>query len=798
VELEHPEPFAARWRARWVWDRPPAIAFETMSKPVDADPTDHVALFRRVVVLEVVPASAPARIWVDGRHVLRVNGVEVARGPVRSEPRQAHYDVVDLAPHLVVGENVIAIVARRFGTPTSWWVPVPPSYSLGVGSLAFEAVIGDEWVVTDRSWRAVPGEAWTPVALPDGPAALPLECFDARNHPYGWDRPGFDDTAWGKAFEITPVHGGGGASVHPPSEPFGMLRPPVRGSFPGGDRHEASLLERRTIPVGAAGADPVRSVHDAEAGTVEGEPAEAERMLFDLGRTAAGTVSLRVTGAAPGTIVDVAASEHLDRTGRIAPLGQLAGFRYVCRGGESTEAFETLEVIGTRYLLAVVRTPEGSPAPELGLAVDDRLRPRPEGASFECSDPLLNRVHSVGLRTVDLCALDAYVDCPTREQRAWTGDSVVHQMVDLTSNPDWSMAIWHPQLAVAPRTDGMLAMAVASDFAAADQMFIPDWPLHWLHSVHNLYRYTGDRDLVAELLVPAERMMRWFESYLGDDGLLHDVSGWVLVDWASVYVSGCSSILNGLWARALEELTEMARWLGNEGTAVWADRRYEGVKGGFDVFWDEGRGSYVDHVVDGVARRPMSQHAGAAALAAGLVPADRVGRVLDRILDRSRLLRHSFVMYPSTPDGPDDGHMYVALGYPEPTWDVEEAVIEAEPFFRYLVHDAVARAGRPELIADLCRDWKVFLDAGHESWPECWTGGTNCHGWSSTPTRDLIVHTLGITPAEPGYASVRVVPNLGDLEWARATVPTPHGPVTVEAHADGRLVVDSPVPVVRR
>ena len=221
------------------------------------------------------------------------------------------------------------------------------------------------------------------------------------------------------------------------------------------------------------------------------------------------------------------------------------------------------------------------------------------------------------------------------------------------------------------------------------------------------------------------------------------------------------------------------------------------MKAGFDVFWDEGRGSYVDHVVDGVARRPMSQHAGATALAAGLVPADRVDRVLDRILDRSRLLRHSFVMYPSTPDGPDDGHMYVALGYPEPTWDVEEAVIEAEPFFRYVVHDAVARAGRPDLIADLCRDWKVFLDAGHESWPECWTGGTNCHGWSSTPTRDLIVHTLGITPAEPGYASVRVVPALGDLDWARATVPTPHGPLTVEAHADGRLVIDSPVPVVR-
>jgi hypothetical protein len=28
-------------------------------------------------------------------------------------------------------------------------------------------------------------------------------------------------------------------------------------------------------------------------------------------------------------------------------------------------------------------------------------------------------------------------------------------------------------------------------------------------------------------------------------------------------------------------------------------------------------------------------------------------------------------------------------------------------------------------------------------------------------------------------------------------VPTPHGPITVEAHGDGRVEVDSPVPVVR-
>ncbi|WP_214321122.1 alpha-L-rhamnosidase C-terminal domain-containing protein [Nonomuraea sediminis] len=64
---------------------------------------------------------------------------------------------------------------------------------------------------------------------------------------------------------------------------------------------------------------------------------------------------------------------------------------------------------------------------------------------------------------------------------------------------------------------------------------------------------------------------------------------------------------------------------------------------------------------------------------------------------------------------------------------------------------------------------------------------------AATSARDLLVHTLGITPAEPGYASVRIAPRLGDLAWARGSVPTPHGPVSVEV--DGtRVRVDSPVP----
>jgi hypothetical protein len=59
----------------------------------------------------------------------------------------------------------------------------------------------------------------------------------------------------------------------------------------------------------------------------------------------------------------------------------------------------------------------------------------------------------------------------------------------------------------------------------------------------------------------------------------------------------------------------------------------------------------------------------------------------------------------------------------------------------------------------------------------------------------MVFYTLRVTPAEPGYTTARIAPRLGRLSWARGTVPTPRGLITVEATADS-VTIDSPVPVV--
>jgi hypothetical protein len=112
----------------------------------------------------------------------------------------------------------------------------------------------------------------------------------------------------------------------------------------------------------------------------------------------------------------------------------------------------------------------------------------------------------------------------------------------------------------------------------------------------------------------------------------------------------------------------------------------------------------------------------------------------------------------------------------------------------YVVHDAVVLAGKADLLPDLHRRWSRFLVDGYDTLGECWTSGTHVHGWSSTPTRDMIFYTLGITPAEPGYLRARIAPRLGRLGWARGSAPSPHGLISVDVTREA-VTIDSPVPV---
>lgn len=514
-----------RWRGHWI--RVPEDPVEPhppfASTVSPAAPEAH-GLFRKTLHLDSVPERVPARATADSRYALFVNGREVSRGPIRSQPRRLHYDLFDLAPYLRPGANVLALYVKYYGTPKSYWMPAVPNMTLGrTGVMVFEADLGAAgWLVSDGSWKARKADAWTGDWRDDAGdligAGIPVEVFDARRFPHAWRDSGFDDGAWGAAQLVPAMHIGGFARTQPPTDPYGPLYPrpiaPLEGETrtPAGGRVEtlAGAVDAEIgSPVGrveaAAGLPVSTAAEIAELPLTADVPVGgAVRVVIDMGRIVSGLVQFALDAPA-GMVLDLSYVEELV-TGPSGQIGAHAGTRYVARGED--DRFELFDSNGFRYACILVHGARGRVVLE-DFSVRELLYPWREGADFACDDEELNRIFRAGVRTVQLNSHDAFIDCPTREQRAWVGDAVVHQMVHLATNGDWRLARHYLTLGNSPRPDGILPMSVVGDIEASGGITIPDWSLHWVHGVHNLYRFTGDRDAVKTLLPTVERVLRW-------------------------------------------------------------------------------------------------------------------------------------------------------------------------------------------------------------------------------------------------------------------------------------------------
>ena len=487
------------WHTRWIWAGSSALVpVSVQTTRLDADASRRVVLLRTTVVLDgAVPDHVPARVTADSRYVLWVNGTEVARGPVRSNPSLLRYDEVDLAPHLRPGRNTIAAVARFYGQATPWWHPAPPTWGLGAGAFLFEADLGDRSIVSDASWKALVTEG---DEAHDGSilSALPVELADGRRLPVGWTSPDFDDGPWLSAEPLAVHHIGFGGSHHPPSHPYGPLLP----------RPIAFLTDRQRAPAylslwtGAGAAlvdDPVRAGRgrrprvaparldlpgDAEPLDIEPPTDGVTVVHVDFGEIVAGTVELEVDAPA-GPRFDVMCAEGAERRRHVA--ARRAAQRLPLRSRRGTDdRFETFDPVGLplrRGLGARPRRWCASPS----SPCTSGTYPRPEGPYFACSDPLLD--DDLARRAAHRRPLLARRLPRLPDARAARLDRRLRRAPDGRPRDQRRLApraLARRARRASPRPDGMLPMAVAGDIEHADCTVIPDWALHWVHALCNL------------------------------------------------------------------------------------------------------------------------------------------------------------------------------------------------------------------------------------------------------------------------------------------------------------------------
>jgi alpha-L-rhamnosidase len=268
-----------------------------------------------------------------------------------------------------------------------------------------------ERVCTDRSWRATTG----PILASD---LYDGETYDARLEHPGWSSPDYDDRDWMPVQTI---------------------------------EHDMTTLVAPTSP-------PVRRIETLAPLAILTSP--SGRTLLDFGQNLVGRLRLTVRGTA-GQMVTLRHAEVLEH-GELCtrPLRTAqATDRYILRG-EGEETWEPRFTFhGFRYAEV-----EGWPGE---LRIGDILAvichsDLERTGWFECSDPLLNRLHENVVWSMRGNFFSLPMDCPQRDERlGWTGDiQVFAPTACFLYNSAGFLASWLADLAAEQGEDGMVPYVV--------------------------------------------------------------------------------------------------------------------------------------------------------------------------------------------------------------------------------------------------------------------------------------------------------------------------------------------------
>ncbi len=734
-------------------------------------PRNEWCYFRKIFDLSSAPATANLRIFADSRYRLFVNGAYIARGPARSDPRFQSFDIIDIAPHLRAGANLIAVQVLYYGYNTGQHLPRIPCL-LAELDIAASGEKPRVQLRTDRTWKVHRSTSFDPDAPRVNGCQGAIEVFDARQEPARWTQPGFDDRAWPAAKA---------RSIGNEQIPYNRLLP-----------RDIPLLEETEFPAARISAPQIVAAHDAEAFFPQRARLELDQLrraefsgfkelaiapapsgrvtilTLDFSRITPGYLQLSATGAA-GTRIDIAYAEdlHEGRCALFHPPAQRPLDSFILNeGGNDLEVAFAWK--GFRYAQLIIRHPASASAP-LTLrraAMRARMYPANQYGQVCTPDAFQQNLHAICAHALRGCMQDGFIDSPSREQQQWMGDGRWQAIYNyyLSGDPRLHRRLLY-QIAYSQDAEGL----TKSRYPDGHENWspIPSYCLAWVTSFDDYHRFTGDITPAADLWPNIIMALRWFTRYENKNGLLENVPFWPYIDLGG-YPSGprldterggIITALNLLYLESLRAAARLAATLGDTAARAAFTARADTLSDAIsDHLWDAARNAYPDCYVNGKPSAVISEPANALALIHLDTPAD--------LARAPRILEH--------------------FG--------RSGTVISSPYSMPLVIRALLRHRRAGLAWQLVRDrYKPIVDAGLGTTWEYWKvfhptpagrvhAHSASHAWGAGPLVLFFEGFAGLRILEPGLRRVELSPQLpAPLNEVDFTIPTPSGRI------EGRL-----------
>lgn len=436
--------------------------------------------YRKVVDIAHVPAVAKARIAVDSKYWLWINGESVVfegglkRGP---NPRDTYYDEVDIASYLKEGSNTIAILVWYFGKQGF------SHNSSGKAGLLFDCQTEGLEILSDKSWECAVNPAYhiCEGLKPNYRLSESDILFDARQDVGRWYEP-----AWNASF------------------PHASELQPAGGS-------PWNALVKRPVPLWKDyGLKSYRKTY-----------MHGDTLVCELPYNAQVTPYLKIKGKSGAKVV-MATDNYFYYNGATENVRA----EYIAK--EGVQEYESLGWMNGHRVYYILSE---------GIEVLD-VKYRETGYDcefagyFESSDTLLNKLWAKSARTLYVTMRDTYMDCPERERAQWTGDAVNESGETFYALSVSSHALtrkWLYELIGWQKDDGVIYAPVP---AGNWTLELPCQTLASVgyYGVWNYYMHTGDKQTLKDVYPAIKRYLSlWKDNGMGlvavRDG------GWLWGDW---------------------------------------------------------------------------------------------------------------------------------------------------------------------------------------------------------------------------------------------------------------------------
>lgn len=483
----------------------------------------------------MISAESKYWLWINGELAIFEGQLK------RDRKNETYFDVVDLAPFLQKGENIIAVQVWYWGREGF------AHHDSGQPGLLFHAKVGEQEVKSDSTWKILKNPAYEH-SSEGGQPNFRLSEWNVRynaskNTASGWQSISFNDSNWESATVVNLKKVTSWQNMvkrpFPNWKDSGLLSYVNSDSFPkygNGQIIEAVLPYDARVSAYLKVKSPAGKVINIETDQYDGWYA---------------------FGAGPAN-----RAEYITKDG-------IQEFETkVWMSGNIVEYFipEGVEIVSLKYR-------------ELGY-------PSEFVGSFSCNDTFYNQLWTMARRTLYINMFDNFMDCPDRERALWWGD-VVNQSGECFYTLD---TVSHALIRKSIKTLVDWQREDSTLYSPTSTLWNSELPQQMLASIGwygfwNYFMNTNDSTTIREVYPAVRKYLSIWK--MKPNGLVeHRRGAWDWGDWGK---NIDIEILDNTWYYlALKAAVPMAKLSGfSQDTANYL-RRMESIEANFiDAFWKE-------------------------------------------------------------------------------------------------------------------------------------------------------------------------------------------------------------------